>query len=69
MLRKGTPGSFRMLLFSQQSLFSKGHNELFVLLNTAVKKNASGKLNLAIQVCKCIYHGEDFIQRWLFLRC
>lgn len=39
-------GSFRMLLFffsfffflPQQSLFSKGHNELFVLPNTEVKK-------------------------------
>lgn len=31
-------GGLRILLFSQRELFSKGHNELFVLLNTEVKK-------------------------------
>lgn len=31
-------GGLRILLFSQQELFSKGHNELFVLLNREVKK-------------------------------
>lgn len=31
-------GCLRILLFSQQELFSKGHNKLFVLLNTEVKK-------------------------------
>jgi len=38
-------GCLRILLFSQQELFSKGHNKLFVLLNTEVK-NVSLKLKL-----------------------
>lgn len=56
-------GCLRILLFSQQELFSKGHNKLFVLLNTEVKKCILETQEQ--RVCTSIYHWGYFIQRLL----